>query len=116
MEEVKFRQRLNDGTWHYWGFLRYDGRLEFLGPITTKFYPLEEALEKSHQYIGVKDKNRKEIYEGDKWKLGDEIYIIVKYKGDFQTGWKKKAGKTLTDIGKSIACRGEIIGNIYENL
>lgn len=33
MRDIKFRQLLDDGTWHYWGFLPdANGSLQWIGP------------------------------------------------------------------------------------
>ena len=67
------------------------------------------------QCTGLKDKNGRLIFEGDIVSQSDSVYEIMFEQGDFQTGWKKKAGKNLTDLGREFMGKFEIIGNIYEN-
>jgi uncharacterized phage protein (TIGR01671 family) len=66
------------------------------------------------QYIGLHDKNHKEIYEGDIFKQqweGKEIIGEIVY-GDMARFWLKPYEYCY--IGE-IRLTGEVIGNIFEN-
>ena len=127
MREIKYRQRLSNDTWHYWGFI---GKGRFVAPVLNS-ETFEDALKHSQQYTGLKDKkdkNDKEIYEGDvvgyKNQVNDEIITAIEWNNKC-SGWFANRGGRLADlIHEQTVLRKkdfnlepsfEVIGNIYEN-
>lgn len=132
MREIKYRV-IMDGKAYYWGFI--DGC--FVGPTYGDGYGIEDVKKLSCQHTGLKDKNGKEIYEGDvvqctHWFFdGNEVEENFTAKVGFKNGsftledidsrfysnyTGEENGKGICWIGDINYCEDdyEVIGNIYE--
>ena len=115
MREIKARgKRKDDGEWYYGDFCN-------IPEPNILFYNKDNEIDCEPvdsktvgQYTGLKDKNGKEIYEGDIYQQGDSNikYLVVWH----DTGFIGKQVKSSSYAG--LECwkdKIEIIGNIYES-
>lgn len=122
MREIKFR------AWNGKSMILQEHSLWHLLGEIMRFRDLGAELIPGYvlmQYTGLKDKNGKEIYEGDivKWFHGSEDIGIVEYMClEEQTfGWMEMAyfGIHLRDSNEITTFQYddeyEVVGNIYEN-
>lgn len=111
MREIKFRawDKKDKGmvsVYNLHFYQKYVGVLDRERTGNIDVYPIKEF--NIMQYTGLKDKNGKEIYEGDivRWhKFNDEQFSVKEIK------WFAEDGNWI--IGQTE--RMEVIGNIYSN-
>lgn len=129
MREFKFR------AWK-----RMEGRWadvdELLGHLPVKYFYKPQAVLRFgngdhmydiNMYTGLKDKNDREIYEGDVFEWEKDVFGVVRFdKGAFylETTLKLPGDKTVSEgyyapwlhvIIHEMNYELEVIGNIYEN-
>lgn len=138
MREIKFRgKRLDNKAWVYgWYYeaINYlDGNTKPMiawinqvplpiNRMIPAFEPIEwEIIPKTlGQYTGLKDKNGKEIYEGDILQYINGTKQVIRYNAN-EVSFKGYNLNTLSNpqfgckITKEICSKAEIIGNVFDD-
>jgi len=118
MREIKFRAWDKDYETMLWS-ININDHVQFSGTWDNGKKALMVPFYHPHirimQYTGLKDKNGKEIYEGDVVKLDTHKWEIVWSEKDCGFAIKDNYGITFGALDKSEEPFFEIIGNVYEN-
>jgi uncharacterized phage protein (TIGR01671 family) len=123
MREIKFRGKiLKTSEWVYGYYVYTHDRHRIIYEDYEGFYCEEEVdPETVGQYTGLKDRNGKEIYEGDIIRenyCGDIWEWVVKFSetyGGFYIHHLPTNETFYFDDMLGVFENGEVIGNIYEN-
>ncbi|MCU5409290.1 YopX family protein [Bacillus cereus] len=113
MREIKFRVWCKEGpsmlNWDY--LINEPDFVDFMKGAHEE----DAYYSRLMQYTGLKDKNGKEIYEGDIVKChNDLVYIVDWHEEDAMFYYKDPDGDEEEDLRMS-AVSFEVIGNVYDN-
>ena len=114
--EIKFRVRNKDtGEW----LCRNGADLWVILSLFSSHPEGSAGSWEFYEYTGLKDKNGKEIYEGDIFDMGVVIFSQGCFNGCYISSSTKKEGWEYSDDWEDgladYASKHEVKGNIYEN-
>ena len=131
--EILFRAK-GSGKWRYGRYVHFDKKpinacfnnkyKDFIvtnGVYGEHYYPITE-LSSLGQYTGLKDKNRKKIFEGDILYQGAKMLGVVCISARYGISIQKKSSTWSlinfvldSDFDTSVLSDVEVVGNIYDN-